>query len=92
MIPPQGFGLLVLSTQVKYSDAPLDGLPLVIVLTVIVMVVNFVCMIGAGTILKITGRTFWLLLVRFLSPVFVALSVHIFLMGLQERGIITLAH
>ena len=92
VIPPQGFALLVLATQVKYTDVPIDGLPLLLILTVIVMIVNFVCMIGATTILRITGRTFWLLLVRFLAPLFVALAVHVFLLGLQERGILTLTN
>ena len=89
VIPPQGFGLLVLSTQVDYSDtALLEGLPLVITLLAAVMVVNLVVMLGAGAILRLTGRVFWLLLCRFLSPLFVALSVHIFLTGLQQTGIV----
>ena len=33
------------------------------------------------------GRLFWLLLCRFSSPLLVALSVHIFLIGLQQTGI-----
>ena len=88
VIPPQGFGLLVLSTQVNYTDAPLDGLPLVIALTAAVMVVNLVVMLGAGAILKFTGRVFWLLLCRFLSPLFLALSVHLFLSGLGRAGVL----
>lgn len=88
VIPPQGFGLLVLSTQVDYSDAALDGLPLVITLVAAVMALNLVVMLGAGAILRLTGRMFWLLLCRFLSPLFVALSVHIFLTGLRETGVV----
>lgn len=88
VIPPQGFGLLVLTTQVDCADVSLSGLTLDIVLVAMVMVANFVCMIGAEAILKITGRMFWLLLCRFLSPLFVALSVHIFLTGLQLTGIL----
>ena len=90
VIPPQGFALLVLSTQVEYSNAQLERLPMLLLLTVIVMIANLVFMIGAGAILRVTGRVFWLLLVRFLAPLFVALAVHIFLLGLQERGVLTL--
>ena len=87
VIPPQGFGLLVLSTQLEYSGASLSGLTLNIALTASIMVLNLVFMLGAGAILKITGRLFWLVLCRFLSPLFVALSVHIFLIGLQQTAI-----
>lgn len=90
VIPPQGFALLVLATQADYSDAPFGGLMLLFVLTIIVMLLNLVCMIGAGAILRVTGRVFWVLLCRFLSPVFIALAVHVFLKGLEERGILTL--
>jgi len=88
IIPPQGFGLLVLITQIKYPDVPLHGLTLVILLTVIVMALNFIFMIGSKAILKVTSRKFWLLLSRFLSPLLLALSVHLFLKGLLLTGIL----
>jgi multiple antibiotic resistance protein len=90
VIPPQGFALLVLSTQLKLSDATYEGLIPLIVLILIVMAANFACMLGAGAILRFTGRNFWLLLSRFLSPVLLALSVHYFFFGLNEIGIISL--
>ena len=86
VIPPQGFGLLALSTQLEYSGTSLNGLTLDIGLMTGVMVLNLLFMIGAGAILKVTGRLFWLLLGRFLSPLLVALAVHIFLVGLQQTG------
>jgi multiple antibiotic resistance protein len=88
IIPAQGFGLLVLSTQVSYSDAPLDGLFLLLGLAVIMMILNYIFMIGASAILKVTGRYFWLLLSRFLSPLFVAMAIHLLLKGLKETGIV----
>lgn len=88
IIPPQGFGLLVLSTQLSYVDAPIDGLPMLFLLTALMMIANYGFMIGARAILKFTGRTFWILLVRFLSPLFIALSIHIFLRGLEASGIV----
>lgn len=88
IIPAQGFGLLVLSTQVSYSDAPLDGMLLLIGLAVIMMVLNYLFMIGSGPILKFTGRVFWLLLSRFLSPLFVAMAIHLLIRGLKETGIV----
>lgn len=88
VIPPQGFGLLILSTQLQYPDATLDGLLLLVVLTVTVMVLNLVVMIGARAILKVTGRLFWILLCRFLAPLFVAMAVHLFLTGFNQTGIL----
>jgi small neutral amino acid transporter SnatA (MarC family) len=75
---------------VKLSNATYEGLIPLVVLILIVMIANFACMLGAGAILKITGRNFWLLLSRFLSPVLLALSVHYFILGLNEIGIISL--
>jgi small neutral amino acid transporter SnatA (MarC family) len=92
VIPSQGFALLVLSTQLTFTDATNEGMIPLIVLILIVMAVNLVCMLSAGAILKITGHNFWLLLSRFLSPVLLALSVHYFFLGLNQLGIISLAN
>ncbi len=40
-------------------------------------------------ILRVTAETFWLLLCRFLAPLFVAMAVHIFLTGLRLAGILS---
>ena len=88
VIPAQGFGLLVLSTQLEYTGASLSGLTLDLALTASIMVLNLVVMMGAGMILQTTGRLFWLILCRILSPLFVAMSIHIFLIGLQQTGIL----
>ena len=91
VIPPQGFALLVLSTQVTLEVGGDQSVWLLIALTACVMAVNLVVMLAAESILRATGHELWLLIARFLAPLFVAMGVHLFLVGLFDLGVITLA-
>ena len=89
VIPPQGFALLVLSTQITFEGSTPQSLWPLIALTLCVMLANLVFMLAADSILSFTGHQVWLLVARFLSPLFVALGVHLLLLGLSSAGVIS---
>ncbi len=89
VIPRQGFALLLFSSDYAFLSSGVDRLFVIVGLVLGVMASNWVSMLSAAFLLKLTGATFWLLLGRFLGAAYVALAVHIFFMGLGQLGILT---
>lgn len=92
IIPPQGFALLVLSTQLEMEYVAKSTPVSLIVGVLLITLCNLIAMLLAVPILRLTGHQIWVLFARFLAPLFVAMGVHLFVMGLVDLGVVALSN
>ena len=72
VIPRQGFALLLFSSDYAFITGGVDQLLVIVGLLLGVMAANWVSMLSAPFLWKLTSLTFWLLLGRFLGAAYVA--------------------
>lgn len=86
IIPPQGVALLVLSTEIELEAHAGYGLLLVMALIVVVMLLNWLFMLAASSLMKFP--VFWIIVGRIVAVVVSALAMQIILFGLRDLGIV----